>query len=68
MNRNGNFCKGTYISKVIAKTKVDSRVDKQKKFTFFLYVCNGKFAVFWVLCCGIICKGALFHTIDLYFY
>ena len=33
MNRNGNFCKGTCASKVIAETKVDARVDKQKKFT-----------------------------------
>ena len=35
---------------------------------FFSYVCNGKFAVFWVLCCGITCKWVLLPTIDLYFY
>ena len=35
MNRNGNFCKGTCVSKVIAETKVDARVDRQKKFTGF---------------------------------
>ena len=35
MNRNGNFCKGTCVSKAIAETKVDARVDKQKKFTGF---------------------------------
>ena len=35
---------------------------------FFSYICNGKFAVFWVLCCGITCKQVLFSTIDLYFY
>ena len=26
----------------------------------FSHVCNGKFAVFWVPCCGITCKWALF--------
>ena len=35
MNRNGNFCAGTGVSKVIAKTKVDARVEQQKKFTGF---------------------------------
>ena len=35
MNRNGNFCKGTCFSKVIAEIKVDARVDRQKKFTGF---------------------------------
>ena len=35
MNRNGNLCKGTCVSKVIAETKVHARVDKQKKFTGF---------------------------------
>ena len=35
MNRNGNFCKATRVSKVIAKNKVDARVDKQKKSTGF---------------------------------
>ena len=35
MNRNGNVCKGTCVNKVIAETKVDARVDKQKKFTSF---------------------------------
>ena len=35
MNRNGNFCKGTGVSKVIAETKVAARVEQQKKFTGF---------------------------------
>ena len=35
MNRNGNFCAGTRVSKVIAKTKVGARVEQQKKFTGF---------------------------------
>ena len=28
MNRNKNFCKGTWVSKVIAETKVDARVEQ----------------------------------------
>ena len=69
MNRNGNFCKGTQVSKIIAEAKVDARVEQQKNFTgIFLHVCNGKFAVFWVLCCGVTCKRVLFPTIDIYFY
>ena len=35
MNRNGNFCKGTCVSKLIAETKVDARVEQQKRFTGF---------------------------------
>ena len=35
---------------------------------FFSYVCNGKFAVFWVFFCGITCKWVLFPSIDIYFY
>ena len=28
MNRNGNFCKGTWVSKIVAETKVDARVEQ----------------------------------------
>ena len=35
MNRNRNFCKGTWVRKVIAETKVDARVDQENKFTGF---------------------------------
>ena len=35
MNRNGNFCEGIRVSKVIVETEVDARVDQQKKFTGF---------------------------------
>ena len=38
MNKNGNFCKGTYVSKFIAETKVDARVEQQKKFTGFSHM------------------------------
>ena len=27
MNRNGNFCEGTSVGKIIAETKVDARVE-----------------------------------------
>ena len=35
MNRNGNLCKRTCVSKVIAETKVDARAEQQKQFTDF---------------------------------
>ena len=35
LNRNGNFCKGTYIWKIIAKAKVDARAVLLKKSTGF---------------------------------
>ena len=28
MNRNGNFCKGTGVGKIVAETKVDARVEQ----------------------------------------
>ena len=59
MNRNGKFCKGTWVSKIIAETKVDARIE-QKIHWFFSYVCNGKFAMFWVLYCEITCEWVLF--------
>ena len=40
-------------------------LNNKKIHRFFSYVCNGKFAVFWVLCCGMTCKRVLFPTIDL---
>ena len=61
MSRNENFCKGTRVSKVIAETKVDARVEQWKKFTGLANLLwFGKFAVFWVLWCGITCKRVLF--------
>ena len=35
---------------------------------FFSHVCNGKFAAFWVLCCGITCKWVLIPSMDVCFY
>ena len=40
----------------------------KKVYCFFLHVCKGKFAVFWVLCCGITCNWVLFSSLDVYFY
>ena len=42
--------------------------DNKKVHWFFSYVCNGKFAVCWVLCCRITCKRVLFPGIGVYFY
>ena len=28
MNRNGNFCRGTLVSKIVAEAKVDARVEQ----------------------------------------
>ena len=35
LNKNGNFCKGTYILKIIARAKVDRRALLLQKFTSF---------------------------------
>ena len=35
MNRNGNFCEGTGISKIVARAYVDARAVLWKKFTGF---------------------------------
>ena len=51
MNKNGNFCRGTWVSKIIEETKVDARVEQEKKFTGFsrmsvmaILLCFGCFA------------------------
>ena len=51
MNRNGNFCKGKWVNKVIAETKFDTHVEQWKKFTGFsrisvmpILLCFGCFA------------------------
>ena len=67
MNRNGNFCKGTLVSKIVAEAKVDTRVENSKVHWFFSYVCNGKFAVLLVLWIGITARWVLFPSIDVCF-
>ena len=47
LTKNGNFCKGTRVSKIIARAKVDARAVLLKIVHWFLsYVCNRKFAAF----------------------
>ena len=53
MNRNGNFCKGAGVSKVIAEVKVDARVEQQKKFTGF----SRMFVMANLLCFGCFTAG-----------
>ena len=62
MNRNGDFCKGTELAKLLQRLKSTLELNNKKVHWFFSYVCNGKSAVFWVLCCGITCKRALFFV------
>ena len=50
LNRNGNFCKGTKVDKIIAGAKVFLVSYNKKIHWFFSHVCNSKFATFWVLC------------------
>ena len=56
------------LAKLLRKLKSTPMLNNKKVHRFFSHVCNGKFAVFWVLYCGITCKWVLFPTIDLYFY
>ena len=54
MNRNGDFCKETWVIKVIAEAKVDACVEQQKKFTRF----SRMFAVMAnLLCFGCFAAG-----------
>ena len=53
MNRNGNFCKGTCISKVIAETKGDARFEQRKCLPVFLICLQ------WQICCVLGVLGAL---------
>ena len=62
------FAKESELAKLLQRLKSTPELNNKKVHWFFSYVCNGKFAVFWVLYCGITAKRALFRTIDLYFY
>ena len=48
LNRNGDFCKESQVSKTITEGKVNPRAVSNG----FLYVCNGNFVVFWVQVMG----------------
>ena len=58
MNKNGNFCKETNLSKVIVEAKVDAHAVSLKKFDGFSWMS----VVFWVQV-----NGCLFATIDVIF-
>ena len=62
------FAKEPELAKLLRGLKWTPVLNKKKVYWFFSNVCNGKFAVFWMLYCGITAKRALFPTIDLYFY
>ena len=69
MSRNGNFCKGTRVSKIIVETKVDASVEQQKKFTGFSHMSvMANLLRFGCFAAGQLVKEALFPTVDLYFY
>ena len=53
LNRNGNFCKGNQVGKIIAVAKVDARVSPLKESTVFSRnVCNRN-----LLCFGCFAAG-----------
>ena len=60
-----SFCKGTKLAKLLRELKSTPVSYNKKICWFFSHVCNGKFAVLWVLCCGINCKWVLFPSIDI---
>ena len=62
------FAKESELAKLLQRLKSTPELNNKKVHWFFSYVCNGKSAVFWVLCCGITCKWVLFPSIDVYFY
>ena len=62
------FAKEPKLAKLLQELKSTLVLYHKNVRWFFSHVCNGKFAAFWVLCCGITCKWVLFPTIDLYFY
>ena len=63
--RNGNFCKGTAVEKIISGAKVAVRCHK-KFHWFFSYVCNPKFAAFWCFAAGQYVNGFFFANIDVF--
>ena len=62
------FAKEPGFAKLLRRLKSTPVLNNKKVHWFFSYVCNCKFAVFWVLYCGMTYKWVLFPTIDLYFY
>ena len=54
------FAKEPKLAKLLRELKSTPVLYNKKARWFFSHVCNEKFAVFWVLCCGINCKWVLF--------
>ena len=53
------FAKEPRFAKLLRGLKSTPVSYKKKVHWFFTHVCNCKFAVLWVLCCGITCKWVL---------
>ena len=69
LNRNGNFCKGTQVSKIIAGKYFDARAVLLKKSTRFSCMS----AIASLLCFGCLApgqnvNGCFFANIDVFFY
>ena len=56
------------IVKLLRELKSTPVSHNKKVHWFFSHVGNGKFAVIWLLCCGITCKWVLFSGIVAYFH
>ena len=54
------FAKEPKLAKLFRELKPTLVSNKKKVHWFSPHGCNGKFAVFWVLFCGITCKWVLF--------
>ena len=62
------FAKEPKLAKLLRELKSTPAMYNKKVHRLFSHVCNGKFAVFLVLCCEITGKWVLFPSIDVYFY
>ena len=56
------FAKEHKLAKLLREVKSTPVLCDKKVLSFFSYVCNGKFAVFQVHCCGITCKWVFFAS------
>ena len=56
------FAKELKLAKLLQELKPTPGLNNKKVQWFFSYVCNGKFAAFWLLFCKITCKWVLFSN------
>ena len=69
LNRNGGFCKGTQVSKIIAGAKVDARAVSLKKSTGFSRVfVTASLLRFGCFAAGQRVSGCFFADKDVFFY